>query len=173
MKNANQIQTICKCSSCKRPGFFSQTPNGGDNITCPLCETFEYTTTTTDLEFPESDIRYDFYFCPQCLIMFDTGCTHAENGCTENDFNAHVIGKWKHKTTGIVYSGMPKFENVKEWLDCANDVEVLQIVCLNSGYHCDNAWHSKAEKPQYYKQCRYAIVQDDPSNPITSFTFIH
>ena len=165
MKNANKIQTICKCYKCDKPGFFSET---GD-VTCPLCGARDISEMYED-EFPEPDIRGELFFCPTCLIMFDLGCTHAENGCTDNVFNAHVIGKWEHKTTGFVYDGMPKFDSTQEWLDAGHNVNILQMVCLNSGLHCDKASYPKAKHPEYYGPCEYAVGHD-AIEPPTIFTF--
>ena len=173
MKNANEIQTICKCYKCDKPGFFSTID---DDATCPLCGARDISERYED-QFPETDIRGELFFCPTCLIMFDLGCTHAENGCTGNIFNGHVIGKWEHKhehkTTGFVYDGMPKFDSIQEWLNVGQDViNVLHMVCLNSGLHCDKAFYSKAKHPEYYDElCEYTVVQD-AIEPPTMFTML-
>jgi len=159
MKNANYIETINKCFCCKRGGFFVETPSGGDYNTCPLCGAYDY-----DGYNNTEYYHHELNFCGTCCIMYDIGCTHASIGCTDDVYNGHVIGKWKHKTTDIIYNGMPQFDRVREWKDNAMDVEILDIVCLNNNYHCDESYHT------ILVHCKHAI-SSKKSEPLTSFNF--
>lgn len=51
-----------KCLSCKENIHAITFPCGADYVTCPLCENF-----------------LDWKYCPDCKIVFKTGCTHAVN----------------------------------------------------------------------------------------------
>lgn len=154
MKNANYIETIVVCGpygGCNLGGFFCETPFGGDCSTCPLCGAFDIThlayTWPKELEptqveyinwldtlYDSTDLQYLYDFCPKCLIMYDIGCTHAIRGCTDDIFNAHVVSKYKFR--GFIYDGMPQFNSVQEWIDLANEIEILAMTCLNNGNHC-------------------------------------
>ncbi len=151
MKNANHIETIVKCYRCELGGFFCETPAGGDYTTCPLCSYGDYTHIDQKCydyvnSLDDNDIHAQYEFCPTCLIMYDIGCTHAENGCTDCIYNGHVIARWRDKTSGHVYDGMPQFDTVEEWVADANKVEILKMVCLNNGHHCTNAHYPHSRK---------------------------
>jgi hypothetical protein len=111
--------------------------------------------------------HHELNFCDGCCIMYDIGCTHASIGCSDDVYNGHVIGRWKHKTTGIVYNGMPKFDSTTEWIDSAMDVEILDMVCLNNNYHCDKSYHPI---PAHSLECKHA-VSSRKNEPVTSFNF--
>ena len=53
----------------------------------------------------DSDLR-NILYCDNCRILFETGCIHAENGCTSSIFNGHLVGKWRDRLTYQVYIGM-------------------------------------------------------------------
>lgn len=137
MKNANKITTICKCDRCEQGGFFIHNRTGiTECFSCPLCdfrieEQYEYKV--------DDYIQSNFKYCPKCRIMFDYGCTHSLVGCEWDVWNAHIISKYKYK--GQVYYGMPQFDSIEEWKECANDIEILEMKCLNDGYHCLHNYH--------------------------------
>lgn len=93
-------------------------------------------------------------FCPQCKILFQHGCTHGSNGCTEDTYNAHLIGQWSFKNAGgQVYTGMPVFDSVQEWYEIVPRIDVKQWICPNKGLFCKCANYPAATNPLNYHLC--------------------
>jgi hypothetical protein len=165
MKNISPTQIVSKsyCYDCKIKGFFCYTPQGADYYTCPYCGDYDevnfydvnnkYNFLYIN-DYSYGDMRLEYYYCNKCRIMFDIGCTHAENGCTSNTYNGHVISVWKDKTTGIIYNGSVQFDSTEEWFEKANDIVVLEERCLNNGSHCVKGSYPKLLYPKYYSQCK-------------------
>lgn len=150
MKNLISLENKATCDSCKKPGFFTYTPFGADCTTCPICTKFEFSYMTQYLTLKNGE-KIDLHeldnnsnlprsedYCANCRIIFFTGCTHAVNGCTDNCYNGHIIGKWKDKTTGQIYIGCPQFDDNDDWYHNANNIEIIDEVCPNGGWHCSN-----------------------------------
>jgi hypothetical protein len=155
MKNINNIvyPTDNKYySTCKCKGFFCSTPNGGDYVSCPFCDKWEYKyhgwENFTKYNNDESNMIH-LNFCGSCGVLYEAGCVHQVNGCTDNLYNAHVVRKWKHKPSGNIYVGMPQFESPKEWESEVNNIEILEWVCVGAG-HCPEGSYSKSKYPSYY-----------------------
>lgn len=147
MKNECCVNNINNCSYCNQKGFFCDTPLGGDYITCPCCGNFDFLSSyinnenSTKYDFlfePEfdNDMRCTYTYCDDCNIIFQIGCEHCNRGCTDNVYNCHFIKKWKHKITNIEYDGMPKFDNVDDWFNNVNNVDVLQMYCPHKNNKC-------------------------------------
>lgn len=79
------VDTHLQCQNCEQPGYYVYT--GYDDINCPLCGKFT-------LDWEEEDEEFDLYFCTSCCILFDDGCTHADDGCAFTIRNAHLISYW-------------------------------------------------------------------------------
>jgi hypothetical protein len=176
MKNANYIETIVKCYKCNQGGFFCTTPLGGDYQTCPLCGEMncnDILTTVEEenaLEAKLKELGYnqsivDFYlgyeFCNQCKIIFEIGCTHAVQGCTDDVRNGHLIKRWKYLPTGFIYDGMPQFENLDECKTNLDQIEILELICLNNNIRCTNEYHK--HMPGHYYECDVAKNKPVPS----------
>lgn len=160
MKNLIKLQTKVKCWHCSTRGFFTQRGYDCDND-CPMCGesstmvTLMDKTKLTDTQM--DDIICDYY-CSSCRILFDEGCTHAENGCDSSIYNAHIIGKCEYK--GETYIGMPQFDSQEELIKVIRDIKVLEIVCPNEGMgSCPNASYPETTHPQYYKHMCKRIVK--------------
>jgi hypothetical protein len=156
MKNITQANTMVKCYNCNMNGFFCYTPNGADFDTCPFCGQNDYLYAGDHDNFEEiSNIlkkcKIGFSFCSSCRILYHTGCTHAVNGCTDDTYNAHVIKLWKYN--GTIYEGMPQFASIDEWLKQIQKIEVLEMICLNNGNHCEKGRYPKSEYPDDYDVC--------------------
>jgi len=137
-----------RCTGCNISGFFNWTPNGGDYITCPLCNSgSQY----IEMDNPEYEPNHDFDYCTKCNILYCIGCVHSVAGCSDNTFNGHLIGKWKYD--GNVYVGMPCFDNLDEYLEKYKNIEILEEICPNNGIQCENSFYSKDEFPEYYDNC--------------------
>ena len=159
MKNIITFNNNVKCSSCDLNGFFCYTPNGSDYITCPLCNHGEYGSRETDPKYDidkfyddENDLR-NILYCNNCRILFEFGCIHAENGCSQSIFNGHLIRKWRDRLTYQVYIGMPQFDSLDEWYNKVNNIEILEWACPNNSWHCNKAAYPKTTHPQSYRQC--------------------
>lgn len=159
MKNVNNIQTIVKCDKCNQGGFFIHNRSScfGDYYSCPLCNSNTY---NPDYDYNKLN-EIDFEFCSTCNIMFEYGCTHANEGCDWNITNAHFICKYEYKNN--IYNGMPQFDNFEDWIRNVDDVKILEMVCLNNGYHCTNSYHPVKGI------CSIATISQSP--PQTSYTF--
>lgn len=169
MKNITQIADNFirqYCSGCSTKGFFSSTPNGGDYITCPLCDNFDWESWNYNTDkYNEYYEKYGYMdngeltvgcldfgsYCDKCNILFETGCTHNAKGCTDSIYNGHIIGKWEYK--GEIYIGMPCFDNVEEYFKEGPKIKVLEVLCPNNIKHCIKPDFSKEEYPQYYSTC--------------------
>lgn len=162
MKNLiQQLNTTAECRNCDKKGFYCYTPRGADWQTCPFCKTGDfvyYTENTTEWDKYYSDFddleppMTKFYpFCHKCNIIYDVGCTHAVNGCTDDTYNGHVIAKWKHNDQ--TYTGMPQFESADEWLAEVNNIEILEWTCPNNGIHCTKGYYPKSKHPASYHVC--------------------
>ncbi len=103
---------------------------------------------TEDEEISINDIPN---FCDSCKIIFKVGCIHACNGCTDDCFNGHLVGKWKYK--GEEYIGMPQFDTIDEWLNEINNIDIIEWICPNNGLHCTKGSYPKATYPEEYTIC--------------------
>jgi hypothetical protein len=72
--------------------------------TCPICEKGDYMSTDEWYDFLETqsdEFRNDYncnktfnlLFCSSCKIVFDNGCVHGCNGCSDGVTNGHLIRK--------------------------------------------------------------------------------
>lgn len=137
------------CYCCKQRGYFSHHINYG--MSCPLCgQEDDY---MADDDDDDDDDRLGLDFCSACGILFESGCTHASNGCTADVYNGHLIKRWKDKSTNIEYDGMPQFNDRQEYNDRWKDVQVLSMMCLNNGLHCTKGFYPKSTHPQNYRSC--------------------
>jgi hypothetical protein len=116
----------------------------------------------------ESDMRINLSYCASCKIMFDVGCVHSEEGCTSRVYNGHLISKWQDKKEACpaIYTGMPQFDSTDEWFERANDIFVIDMVCINAasniGY-CNQSGH-----PEYKNRSKCNIAAQYPKNPISA-----
>ena len=162
MKNIVSFDNNVKCSSCKLNGFFCYTPAGADYDTCPICNNHDFV--KGSFIFKKSlyrkyfgdnsdlDENYENHdFCDSCRILFYVGCRHACNGCTDDCYNGHLVGKWKYK--GEEYIGMPQFDTIDEWFNEIKNIEILEWICPNNGLHCTKGFYPKETNPQYYVDC--------------------
>lgn len=157
MKNIVALHNLQYCFSCKVKGFFGFTPDGADYHTCPSCGACDFIrwqvcqtkddnkyarlySDANDSDF-DNDNRLNMDYCEKCKIMFDLGCTHHNGGCTDNTFNAHFIKHWRDKTTNEEHEGMPQFDDVDDWFNNANNIEVLEMFCPHKGNKCKKTYH--------------------------------
>ncbi len=154
MKNTTNVDKIYYCYNCNLKGFFCYTPEGADFETCPCCGSKDYLnyivnimnrgglSSRYDFLFDDDDnsddMRIKYKYCDDCKIIFCLGCTHRLSGCTDSTFNCHFIKKWKNKNTGIIYDGMPRFDDTDDWFNNVNNVEILELYCPHNGVKCSN-----------------------------------
>ena len=164
VKNIQHLQGVQKCRPCNMNGFFCYTPSGADYNTCPSCgrnDFLNFESRCTDQydflfldDAYEEDNRYKYQYCQLCKIMFEVGCMHAAQGCTDNVYNAHFIKQWKfdkeycskQNLDNVIYEGMPQFEDVDEWFNIANNIEILEMYCPHDGNHCLKGYYKNPEK---------------------------
>ena len=149
MKNLIKINTLAECYSCNKNMFVCYTPGGADFNTCPCCKQDDFYNSSYlyDKEihkqyfdkFKDDDenIYSKFSFCSQCKIIFDVGCTHSENGCTDDCYNAHFIAEYKYKDS--IYTGMPQFESIDEWYHELENIIILKWICINNRLRCNKS----------------------------------
>jgi hypothetical protein len=157
MKNLVFAPGRVTCSCCNAGGFFCTTPEGASYHTCPFCGGTDGVTNDDDdfLYDAEKNPYYELqmHYCPSCRILFNLGCTHAVNGCTDDVYNGHVICQWKLKGHSHVYTGMPQFADIGEMISELHKVEILSWVCPNKGAHCTCGAYPKESNPKMYIDC--------------------
>jgi hypothetical protein len=164
MKNITSCNNLVQCYNCNKNGFFCTTPCGADYNTCPLCHNRDFINRSYiddesmyikyfgDIDNIElDDVFEENSFCDSCRIIFKVGCTHACNGCTDDVYNGHLLGKWKYK--GEEYIGMPQFDSIDEWFHEIKNIEMLQWICPNNGILCSKSSYPIKTHPKYYTVC--------------------
>jgi len=160
MKNLIKLNTLAKCYSCNKNMFVCYTPNGADYKTCPLCTRGDFYNLCNEEEdkkyfekyVNDNDNIYTQYnFCKFCKIIFKLGCIHAQEGCTESCYNAHLISKYKYKDE--TYDGMPQFDSVDEWYNELNNIIILNWICINNSLKCNKASYPYSENNKEYYRC--------------------
>jgi hypothetical protein len=168
MKNLVQLNTLAECGLCNTRMFVSFTPNGADYLSCPCCcghdfyhwaDSYDpdvFQKYFNDAEENDDSLFAKYGFCENCRIVFDLGCVHSVNGCTEDCYNAHFISKNQYKNE--IYDGMPQFDSVDEWYHEFPNIVILKWICLNNGKICKNAVYSKLFHPERYTPCKCNIT---------------
>ncbi len=122
--------------SCSCTGLFSWSPDWSPLDTCPYCGELEASVPSTHRY---TNTMNNKSYCTTCNIIFDSaGCEHAHYGCSSSCYNVHLIGKWLHVPSGIIYTGMPQFNNIDEWYTDMDKVVILEWTCPNNGIRCDD-----------------------------------
>ncbi len=129
MKNTNTLQVTNICEYCKNNTMIQFTPNGGDQ-SCPLCGHHNYNNVNIEYNY-DDDNMFNYGFCKNCHIIYETGCIHQTQGCTDSIYNGHLICEWKDKRTNVKFEGMPYFDDVNDWIKNVNNVEVIRQCCPN------------------------------------------
>ncbi len=92
----------------------------------------------------ENDYDIEEYFCEKCMIIYEKGCKHADNGCTDDINNAHFIGKYKYKDE--IYIGMAQLDNISQ----RKEIEILEWICPNNGSICS---YKSYKDLKHYLKC--------------------
>lgn len=130
------------------------TPSGADEISCPECDP-KY-----DNCFACKILTYksNIYVCPECNIVFDTGCVLQEKGCTDNTYypKIYVNGNEIYKAPKEFWS-MSDLEKDNILSNVISN-SLYKAICLCKEYNCDHpdsykCLYPKNKYPQYYK-CR-------------------
>ena len=106
--------TVKNCYNCEKSGYYVENGGGGEYYYCPICshpihhDNYYYHINNKEYEISLLDIGY----CDKCKIPFKSGCTHGENGCTDDVTHAMFIKRFTFN--GVVYDGIPKFETYEE-----------------------------------------------------------
>lgn len=163
------LSTRVKCIICKINGFYCETPQGADYNTCPLCEHYDFYQGSyiydkklhekyfglniDDDEKEGMNVYTEYSFCEKCKIVFDVGCVHGCNGCTDDVYNGHFISKYKYKD--IEYIGMPYFESIDEWFNEMPKIEILKWCCPNTieKKTCSRPSYPISTHPHHYAIC--------------------
>lgn len=125
----NMVKT---CSECNTVGFFVATPNGGDYTTCPLCA-----------QYNDDECEFDLYFCSSCKILYDLGCRHSHNGCTDDIWNAMLMTEFTHQ--GKTHKGMLVFDDDKSAVEFRTLISngklqaKFQCMCGGKSHTCKKA----------------------------------
>jgi hypothetical protein len=132
MNNHTNLQVSHVCEHCKEKTLVCYTPNGADYNTCPLCDSSELNKYNYSLcDNIEDDDMLNYSYCEKCHIIYEIGCKHKVYGCTDDAYNAHLICEWKDKRTKQYYEGMPYFDNIDDWLQNVNYVQIIKWCCPN------------------------------------------
>jgi hypothetical protein len=140
MRNITNVKGLQECEDCNLRGFFCYI-DGADYITCPCCGNDDYMT-SLDRDHPNyicdhNNMRTTYQYCEACRIIFvGAGCIHAGHEWRSYIYNAHFIKKWRDKITCVEYCGMPEFNDLDDWVNNCNNIEVLELHCPHDGNRC-------------------------------------
>lgn len=112
------MNTKAKCYKCNKSGYFCTTPNGGNDVTCPLCT--YHGELNYCLENDDDDYRIEY--CEYCKIIFQLGDIHANNGCTSDVIHALLVTKYE--INDVIYDSMPKFESFENMQDLIENKKI-------------------------------------------------
>ena len=156
MKNTQELNKISSCYECKLKGFFCKINEQYDILRCPCCDSSDFLNYyyCFDMEYNdkykflfdedyEDDMRVKYYYCNYCNIIYKQGCLHKEE-YLDHILNCHFIKRWRNKSNNIEYFGMPQFENIDDWFNNVNDVEVLELYCPHKGAICSKDSRNKS-----------------------------
>lgn len=142
---------------CGKASFMVELPQGGDYTTCPLCQNM------CDSEIGEMfDTVNTIQYCEDCGILFERGCTHASNGCTDDTCWAQLIKGYtvpkltyvKEKGPTIVYKyvvGMPIFDSFEECVRLSATLTYEWVcMCYLNITTCERAVYPESKYPEYY-----------------------
>ena len=113
------------CEDCAVDMFQVTTPMGADCHTCPLCAKYldeDGVEAPRDTNFNKlckcdyciSD-SYCAWYCNDCKIVFDAGCSHGINGCTEDIYHAVFIKQVYYNNQALLKPNQtPRFRSFKE-----------------------------------------------------------
>lgn len=169
MKNIILLTKKTMCHECKLNGFYCYTPRGADYYTCPLCKNNDFFNGIAEYDefyylhkkyfnnYDNIDKIDEIYqknlFCSNCKIIFDIGCVHGCNGCTDDCYNGHFIGRYKYNS--IEYIGMPCFDSIEEWYNEIKNIEILEWICPNDNtLFCCKATYPINTHPKSYNKCK-------------------
>jgi hypothetical protein len=157
-----------ECQQCHMKIYAVTTPRGGEYLTCPLCTRgckccFMYDKDdpiynklyeiNKKLYSPDNIQSYGNHYCSYCHILFDAGCVHGVNGCTEDVYNGLLVKNYKLRNDpeSIVYEGMIFFESFKQYVDNIANIDVeLKCMCDKNNLICANAYYPD---PEEYENC--------------------
>lgn len=149
MKNTQNLHLNMICITCNLQGFFCYKPTE-DHCTCPSCGKYDHLSINSELDKYQflyediNDIRRKFQYCDNCQIIYQVGCMHSCLGYTDNVYNAHVIKRWKFNN--VEYEGMPKFDDVNDWFNNSNNIEILEMYCVHKNDKCVNTRYDFTDK---------------------------
>lgn len=130
------------CWECKKAKY--TTYKSGDR--CPLCgiNTDVYSDDDEEcLKYFNATNNDDMtiYYCEDCRIIFQFGCTHAVNGCDENTYYARLVKAYE--LNGIKYENkMPIFNSVNEcYKSLSNYKFEWNCMCVGKCDDCPNAFY--------------------------------
>lgn len=144
------------CSYCAQEIFEFTTPGGGDCCSCPICGSpcpCAYASSEDDLDcsnFIEINNDEWEHFCSKCRILFDAGCIHAVNGCTEDTNWGALVTSYTYK--GETYQGMPQFESLEHVVKVKKDLKLTwECMCKKGQKKCPHAFYPYKKYPQNYR----------------------
>lgn len=147
------------CQQCKKHIFALLTPSGGDYVTCPLCGNGCLCCGFSTLDY-DSDCEIDEHYCNGCNILFNIGCTHSVNGCTDGIYYGKLIKSYTYQN--ITYDGMPKFKSFTHMFKILPHIKKINWQCMcyiSNCKSCTHAFYPEKDYDMYYthtcdKLCR-------------------
>ena len=144
MKNVNLTSKFNKCIHCQEIDCITL------NTSCIKCGN---SNNITELDIIEKTP----YFCEDCNILFGKcECLHLDSGfdCIEDVHYAIIISIWKYE--GVIYEGMPSFQNIQECRDLLEEIDLLEFQCgcainkcvtcfKDEGYKIDDCYCKEAK----------------------------
>ena len=143
-----------ECFDCKKNIFAVTTPLGGNVATCPCCGSIFTKTIWVCNDFvemynQETEYEEEKYedcelaeFCGDCKIIFDIGCIHAINGCTDGVFYGMLVTSFTLGSCKDVIYGMPIINNENDLKDLRNvKIECMHCLDPENMEYCEKAMY--------------------------------
>lgn len=125
------------CEICNKKMFACTTPGGATFINCPICAiSQEYISSC----IPHTDD--EVIYCDTCNSLYQEGCTHGENGCTDDVSHGMLISNFKYLEKD--YDGMPVFESYDHCVEIYPELKLTWFcTCNNNQYDCLKAGYPR------------------------------
>ena len=134
-----------ECGNCDKSGYFTCYPGGGSEIECPFCneiysfeDNYEICDNSVRVKYNlDKELEKDLYYCYECHNIYMSGCTHADNGCSENIDNAIIVK---------IDDNIPKFRTFEGFVDGIKNKSLYGTCnCHNEKKRCIKEYYKRKE----------------------------
>ena len=127
------LQQDANCNDCPFCGYW-----GGQRIPYYYSVNNKARTCCDNCRLKTANANY----CINCRILYNEGCIHAENGCSDDIYHAQLV--YSYQCNSQKYEGMPVFESAEH---CCAVLPNLKLnwfcTCNNNQYDCEEAGYPR------------------------------